>query len=149
MKTDHQYGVGRRLLVAARLGAIIVACAVATGCSTNAPKYNTNFENVGKLRSATLEPVKIGPVTKVAGAKPDVDKLTIRGGTYQSPAGSYTEYFRDALQQEFGDARLLDPNSKVEISGVLVRNVLDGSGMSVGFAEMEVRLQVKRDGRVA
>ncbi len=123
--------------------------AIASGCATNAPKYNSNFDNVGKLRAANLAPVKIGAITKDAGAKPDVDKLTIRGGTYKSPNGSFTSYLQEALRQEFDDARLLDPQSKIEINGVLIQNVLDASGFSSAYAEIEARLKVNRGGTVA
>ncbi len=137
------------MLTKSQCCALLVVCAIAMGCSTNAPKYNSNMDNVGKLRAANLAPTNIGPISKDPTAKVNVDKLTIRAGTYSSPYGSFTAFLQEALKQEFEDARLLDPNSKIEISGVLVRNVLDGSGASLGFAEMEARLMVKRDGATA
>jgi hypothetical protein len=127
---------------------VLAACMLFTGCATTAPKYNTNFDNVAKLRAADLAPAKIAVMTKESGAKSDVDSLTIRGGSYKSPYGSYTAYVREALKQEFNDARLDDPNSTVEVGGVLLRNVLDASGFSRAFAEIEARIQVKRDQKI-
>jgi hypothetical protein len=126
-------------------GGILAACALSAGCATVAPKYNTDFDNVGKLRSASLAPTRIGSITKDPGAKHDVDALTLRGGTLQSPYGSYTAYLREALQQEFEDARLLDPSSQLEVSGVLLQNDID-PGMSTGSATAAARLSIRRGG---
>jgi len=134
--------------VLARLAGVLLLCAGMVGCATNAPNYNSDFGNIGKLRDAGLAPVRIGEVTKVEKAKPDVDSLTIRGGKYKSPYGSFTAFLQEALRQEFGDARLIDPASNVEISGLLLKNVLDASGFSTAFAEMEARLTVKRRDQV-
>lgn len=130
-----------------RLTGVVVLVATLNACSMVAPKYNTNFDNVGKLRGAALQPVTVGAFAKEAKGD-DVDRLTIRGSSLNSPNGSYTAYLREAIRQELDDARLLDPKSQIELSGVLVRNELDGSGISLGFAEIEARFIVKRDGKV-
>ncbi|HPR05472.1 MAG TPA: hypothetical protein PK620_11885 [Denitromonas sp.] len=130
-----------------RLMGVVMLTATLSACSMVAPKYNTNFDNVDKLRSAKLEPVTVGAFA--TGEKgDDVNRLTIRGSSYKSPNGSYTAYLQEAVRQELDDARLLDPKSQVELSGVLVRNELDGSGISTGFAEIEARFVVKRDGKI-
>jgi hypothetical protein len=128
------------------LGGMIALSALA-GCATNAPKYNSDFDNVGKLRSADLAPARIGAITKDEKAKEDVDHVTLRGGALQSPYGSYTAYLREALQEEFEDARLLDANSQIEVAGVLLKNTVD-TGVSTGSAEVSARLNVKRAGTV-
>jgi hypothetical protein len=106
-----------------------------TGCSTIAPKYNTDFNNISQLRREKLNPARVGTVTKETAAKSDVDSLAIRGGTYESPYGSYTAYLAEALKQELDDARLLDPLSQIEVSAVLLRNSLN-AGFSTGEAEI-------------
>lgn len=131
----------------ARLTGAFMLTATLGACSLVAPRYNTNFDNVDKLQAAKLEPMAVGPITK-GGKGGDVDRLTIRGSSYNSPTGAYTSYLQDAIRQELDDARLLDPKSKIELSGVLVRNELDGSGISLGYAEIEARFVVKRDGTV-
>jgi len=125
-----------------------------SGCSTIAPKYNTDFNNISHMRKAKLNPVKVGAITKditvqeVNAVQSDVDHLTVRGGTYVSPYGSFTAYIEEALKQELEDARLLDKNSEIEVSGVLLKNILDGSGTSIGIAEIEVRFVVRKAGDV-
>lgn len=119
-----------------------------TGCSTIAPKYNTDFNNIGQLRREKLMPARVGSVTKQADANSDVDSLTIRGGSYLSPYGSYTAYLAEALKQELDDARLLDPQSQIEVSAVLLKNVLDASGFSTGVAEIEARFIVRNAGTI-
>ena len=118
------------------------------GCSTIAPRYNTDFNNISQMRKEKLNPVKIGSVTKDPTAQEDVEYLTVRGGRYVSPNGTFTAYIEEALKQELEDARLLDPNSQIELSGVLLKNMLDGSGTSIGIAEIEVRFVVRKSGDV-
>lgn len=115
-----------------------------SACSTVAPKYNSNFDNVAALRSQPLRPIKVGDVTKEQDAKTNVDKLTIRAGDYASPYGSFTAYLQNALKQELDDARLLDANSDLQISGVLLKNQLDASGASKAYAAVEARFIVRQ-----
>jgi len=120
-----------------------------TGCSGLAPKYNTDFNNITQLRTERLKlnPVRVGPVTKDP-ATSDVDRLTIRGGSYSSPYGSFTAYLEAALKQELEDARLLNPTSSIELSAVLLRNSLDASGIVTGVAEIEARFTVRNRGEI-
>jgi hypothetical protein len=128
--------------VASRISFSLLALCMAA-CSTTAPKYTANFDNISALRSQQLAPVKVGTFTKESGAKKDVDKLTIRGGSYVSPYGSFTEYL-----QELDDARLLDASADTEVTGVLLRNELDASGVAKAYAEVEARFVVRRGGTV-
>lgn len=130
-----------------RLLSAVVVTGALSACSMIAPKYNTNFDNVDRLRSVQLESVTVGAFEKDAKAY-DVNRLTIRGSSLNSPYGSYTAYLQEALRQELDDARLLDPKSHIELSGVLMRNELDGSGITTGYAEIEARFVVRRDGKV-
>jgi hypothetical protein len=131
------------------LSAVLVAAGL-TGCAHQAPRYPTNHAAAIELKEAGLAPVTVGSIVKTAtkGAKKDVDKLTIRGGILQSPYGSYTEYFRAALRDELDHAELLKDNADVTIEGVLLRNEIDASGVSIGYAEIEAQLIVKRNGTV-
>jgi hypothetical protein len=119
-----------------------------TGCSTIAPRYNTDFNNISQMRREKLNPVKVGSVTKDLTAKEDVEYLSIRGTTYESPNGTFTAYIEEALKQELEDARLLNSTSQIEVSGVLLKNMLDGSGFSIGVAEIAVRFVVRKSGEV-
>jgi hypothetical protein len=130
-----------------RIFVLSLFCAMLSACTTVAPRYNTNFDNVQKLRNAKLEPVRLGEFDKDPSSKNDVNGLKIRGGNFESPYGSYVAYLLEAVKQELDDARLLDPKSSVEISSLLIKNEID-VGMSVGFTEIEARFIVKRDGQV-
>ncbi len=120
-----------------------------TECSTVAPKYNTDFNNITQLRTERLKlnPVRVGSVTKDPAGTLDVDLLTIRGGSYLSPNGSFTAYLEEALKQELGDARLLNPTSPIEVSAVLLRNSLDAD-IATGVAEIEARFTVRNRGEI-
>lgn len=116
-----------------------------TGCATIALKYNTDFNHISPLRKEKLNPVRVAPVTKDPTA--NVDSLTIRGSSYLSPYGSYADYLAEALKQELDDAQLLNPNSQIEVSAVLLRNSLD-AGISIGVAEVEARFVVRKAGEL-
>ncbi len=131
-----------------RLVPLALLALVVTGCSSIAPKYNTDFSNIAQLRRENVKAAKVASVTKDPAATADVDHLTIRGGSYLSPNGSYTAYLEEALKQELDDARLFDPASQIEVSAVLLRNTLDAAGMSTGIAEMEARFFVRNAGVV-
>jgi hypothetical protein len=118
------------------------------GCSTIAPKYNTDFNNISQMRKEKLNPVKVGAVTKDLTATEDVDHLRIRFQGYESPNGTFTAYLGEALKQELDDAQLLDPNSQIEVNAVLLKNKLDASGISIGFAEITARFVVRKAGDV-
>jgi len=127
---------------------ITVFMLLITGCSIAAPKYNTDFNNISLMRKEKIIPVKVGSVTKNNTANEDVDSLSIRGGSFNSPYGSYTAYLSEALKQELDDARLFDPTSQIEVSAVLLRNSIDASGISQGIAEIEARFMVYNAGKL-
>jgi hypothetical protein len=124
------------------IGAVLLMAGL-SACSTVAPKYNSNFDNVAALRSQQLRPIKVGDVSKEQNAKTNINKLTIRGGDYASPYGSFTAYLQNALKQELDDARLLDSSSDLQITAVLLKNQLDASGASRAYAAVEARFVVK------
>ncbi len=127
---------------------VLLIMAGLSACSTVAPKYNSNFDNVAALRGQQLKLIKVADVSKDQKAKTNVDKLTIRGGSYVSPYGSFTAYLQNALKQELDDARLLDANSDLQISGALLRNELDASGASKAYAAVEARFVVRESSTV-
>ena len=134
---------------AMRITAVVFMILSLGACSLVAPKYNASMENVDKLRDANLGKVRIGKFTSDPASKTDVNHLTIRGGSYVSPYDkSFVAYLEEAVRQEFDDARLLNTDANTEIDGVLLRNDLDGSGISIGTADIEARFLVKRDGAV-
>ncbi len=130
------------------LALCVSALFMSSGCvALVAPKYNASFSNVQTLREKNLKPLKVGAFTAKAAEGHDVNRLTIRGAAYSSPNNnSFVSYLQEALRQELYDARLFDETSTGEITGFLVRNSLDASGISVGIAEIEARFVVSDAG---
>lgn len=120
-----------------------------SGCTTVAPNFQPSMENVGALRNQRPAQVKVGAFAAGGADKEKVNQLTIRGGSFVSPYGeSYVEYLREALRQELSMAGLLNENAVVEVSGVLMRNEFDASGISLAYAVIEAQLTVKNNGVV-
>lgn len=137
------------MINAMRICSTLLVVLTLGACSFVAPKYNSSPENVNRLRDAGLGKVKVGEFAADPQAKNNVDKLTIRGSSYASPYNkSFAAYLKESLRQELEDARLLDAGADAEVSGVLLRNELDGSGFSIGTADIEARFRVRRDGTV-
>jgi hypothetical protein len=124
----------------------LVAAAVLAGCAATAPRYPTNYPAVTELRAAGLAPVRVNAFTAAPGADRRIESLTIRGGKLSSPYGTYVAYLSEALKDDLDHAGLLDEQSGVALDGVLIRNSIDGSGFTTGFAEIEARLTVSRAG---
>lgn len=133
-----------------RIKTIIAAVMLAgtAACASVAPKYTPVPDNVNRLRDAGIGPVKLGEFKADPANAEAVNQLSIRGGAYSSPyEGSFVNYLREAVRQDLEDARLISPDSKVEVAGVLIRNELS-AGMSKGTAAIEARFTVTRDTKV-
>jgi hypothetical protein len=62
-----------------------------------------------------------------------------------SPVGdSFGIYLSNAMEQEFAVAGDLSPNAKFEVSGVLLKNDIDASGLSRGEGTISARFVVRR-----
>lgn len=127
----------------------VMVSVLVVGCTTTAPTYQASFENVQKLKSSGTTPVKVGTFAVDSNNKDKVENLTIRGGSFLSPYdGSYVSYLRAALHQEFYDAGRLSDTSNVVITGVLLNNEIDASGISVGTAAISAQFTVSKDNQV-
>lgn len=122
----------------------LLFASILTGCSTTAPVYQTDFGSVNAMKNYDLEKMH---VSNVSMAKPSLEKISIRGGTMNSPYGTYAGYFKHALQEQLKQAGAFDAGSPLEISCVVTRNELDGSGSSIGTADLAGNFIVKRGGQ--
>ncbi len=121
----------------------VAALLLSTGCAIKAPQYNAALDNVEQLKKAPAT-VKLGSFTVAAGASPSIG---LRGSPMESPVGAdYAAYLADALQKELKLAGKLDPNSKLEISGQLLKNDIAAAGIITNSGEVEARFVVKNDG---
>ena len=119
-----------------------------SACSMMAPKYTFAPDQVQVLRGATLAPAKLGAVT-AQGNEAHNDSITLRGSGMHSPYGSYAQYLQEALTQDLREARLLDAQSSIEISAVLLKNDIDAKGFVTASADIEARFTVKHASQVA
>jgi hypothetical protein len=60
----------------------------------------------------------------------------------------YGDYLASALRQELELAKLENPQSRLEVSGVLVKNNIDAGGISTNEGQIEARFIVKRADQV-
>lgn len=124
------------------LGAIAIAL-VATGCAMQAPRYQVSLDNMEVLKKSPAS-VSLGAFSVQSGSG---GPISLRGNPMTSPVGAdYAAYLADALRQELELAGKLDPKSKIEISGLLLKNDIAAGGISTNSGEVEARIIVKNNG---
>lgn len=124
--------------------ALLLAASLA-GCSMQAPNYRPSVSNVQNMRDLPRS-VNVGSFSPKDGDEAKVTQISMRGSTLVSPYGSFSAYVAAALKQELYDAGKLDPVSNLVITGVLVRNAVDASGINTGTADVEVEFTLGQDG---
>jgi hypothetical protein len=127
---------------------LFVAAIVAlqTGCASTAPRYDANYSAVQDLKSAGIAAVAVNDFAADPKSAKVIESLTIRGGKYSSPAGTFARYVSNALRLELDSARAGNAQPAIIIDGVLLRNELNAAGFSTGFAILELALTVKSGG---
>ncbi len=117
------------------------------GCATKAPPYQPSIDNVQQLKAVAPKGVKLGEFTVDVDAK-NATSIGIRASSMSSSVGSnYADYVAQALRDELSLAGRIDPNSNIEISGVLMGTDID-TGMAKGSGYIEARFMVKNQGKV-
>lgn len=114
-----------------------------TGCSTPAPQYSASLDNVAALKQGGDAKAKVGTFMTVK-AKGNANPISLRGTAMTSPyQGSYANYVTEALKQELTTAGKYAADASTEITGTLLKNDLDASGINTGDGNIEVRFVVK------
>jgi hypothetical protein len=135
----------------ARIFAAAFAVLLASGCAMQAPRYQALIDNVEVIKQAPNS-VSLGGFSVQAGSPAAASggtTLSVRASPMNSPVGTdYAAYLADALSQELIVAKKLDPKSKIEISGKLVKNDISAGGFSTNSGEIEAQFVVKKDGVV-
>jgi len=122
---------------------LILSILFVSGCTSFAPPYQPDFELVNKLKSMDIPAMKTGKFTE---QNESVNKITIRGGPMVSPHDkSYAKYLEKALEEELKQSELWDKSSNIVISGTLLVNELDGSGISVGESDISANFVVTKN----
>lgn len=123
-------------------------CALFVGCAGPSPSYSPSIDNVELLKKGGLETMKVGQVGVTPGM-PGASAISLRGSSMVSVVGThYGDYLASALRQELELAKRQDPQSKLEVSGVLVKNNIDAGGISTNEGQIEARFIVKRADQV-
>lgn len=127
-----------------RAPAALAIVVLATGCAMQAPRYQPSLDNVELLKKSVGAPVALGAFTVQPGVS---GSIGLRANSMTSSVGGdYAAYLGDALTQELKLAGKLDAASKLEISGVLLKNDIAAGGLATNSGEVEARFMVKNAG---
>lgn len=125
-----------------------VISAMGSGCSLMAPQYNPSIDNVQKLKDAGELSAKIGTFDS-AKDPANANPISLRGSSLSSPyQASYAAYLAEALKQEMSLAGKYNAGASAEVSGVLLKNDLDSSGISLGVGDIQARFIVTAAGQI-
>lgn len=141
-------GQGERMQRSMTIAMALAVAIFSTGCSMMAPQYTASLDNVQKLKDAGAYTAKVGNFSS-APDKDNANPISLRGSSMVSPyQESYAAYLAEALKQELDLAKRLSPDASIEITGTLLKNDVDASGMSVGTVDLQARFVVMRSGAV-
>ena len=116
-----------------------------SGCTMTSPQYQPDFSVTNDLKDADLQQVSVGDFSS---AKESVDRISIRGSTMISIfGGSYSEYLEHALVEQLRQAAIYREGAPIVITGTLLNNDFDGSGVSIGEANIAANFVVVKDGK--
>jgi hypothetical protein len=137
---DHGVNFQRVRILAPQL-LLAFAVAAAGGCSLPVARYEASYDNVKTLAGASADGVAVDGFT----ASGSGATLSMRGvDRAASPVGDgFGDYLRDALEQEFRRAKLLDADAPTRISGDVVENRFR---TWKGETIVSVEFVVRRDG---
>ncbi len=125
-----------------KLTIVFIAIILASGCSSVAPQYQSDFSLINDLKEMNIPPLKSGTFLD----HESVNSITLRGGAMTSPFNnSYAEYLKKALEEDLKQSGHWDSHSKIIISGELVKNELDASGFSIGESDITAKFIVSKD----
>lgn len=126
-----------------RTAVIVLSCVALSACAIGTPRYSPQPQVQSVLRNGDFQSIALG---EISANEPSLESITIRGTPLTPSTGSFTGDIRQALELELSQAGLLLPGSGARISGTLLKNDLDGRGMSEGHASVSVEFVVHRDG---
>jgi hypothetical protein len=126
---------------------IATACLGLGACATiKAPPYQSSIENVQALQGSSGK-ASVGAVKVDEAKATELNSISLRTNTMQSPYGDYAGYLKEALRADLVAAGKYDQNSPRAINAVLTRNSLE-AGADKGLAEVAARFTVTEGGKV-
>jgi hypothetical protein len=126
---------------------LIAGLLTLAGCATTpAPVYQPSVANTEMLLKQPK--TSLGVATFNAASDVDDARLGIRGSSLTSASnGKFSAYLHDATVTELKTAGRWDPNARLQISGTLERNHLDGGSIKTGSAELGAHFVITKDGQ--
>lgn len=123
---------------------VALSCALTACASVDAAKYAPSVDNLQTLKSSGTVEARIKPF-EAPESHDNPYPVHLRAARMHSPVGdSFGTYLSNAMEQEFAVAGDLSPNAKFEVSGVLLKNDIDASGLSHGEGTISARFVVRR-----
>lgn len=127
---------------------LVATISLLAGCATSAPPYAVSIPAIQTLKNGSSSGVSVGEFT-AQGSAANNESISIRGNSMVSPQGTFAKYLQNALVQELTDAKLLNPQSQIQITATLLKNDISAGGFITASAEIEARFVVKRGAQVA
>lgn len=116
------------------------------GCANLvAPPYSPDYETLDRLKAAAVGKLQVAPTRPTEPAAP-VNRITLRGASMASPAGTFTKYLEQALIRDLQEIGALDAAASTRLDSLVLKNDIDVSGLSTGTGVMEVEIGITRSG---
>ncbi|MEM5537204.1 hypothetical protein WNY58_12475 [Neptuniibacter pectenicola] len=128
-----------------RLVGLVFCVAILGGCASfEAPLYSPDYQIIDALKSEPLNKLSLGEFSPMD-PQAAVNKISLRAAGLKAKQGTFTLYFKDALQSDLVELGIYDEASPFKISVELLENDIDISGLSKGFGVMTINLKIKQD----
>jgi hypothetical protein len=125
---------------------LVAVVTLASGCAITLPPPTASADTVRALRDADIQPMRVGAFT-VDAANTQGSSVSLRGNSVAPAQGNFADHLAQAARAELAAAGKLDEKSARVLSGVLVRNDVDASGVSVGTANHVARFRLDVEGK--
>lgn len=134
----------RRTLV---ISSALVLLFALSACVQRPLSYTPNLANLEALKASGIAPVKTGRFELAPGKDSKIDRdISARALTVISPNNnSFASFLGSALTQDLRAAGKFDPDSKIVVSGMLTRNLLEAP-IGTGRGVLAATFAVTRDG---
>jgi len=127
---------------------MVVLLTLICGCTLMAPGYTPDYSVLDSLKRQKLTKIAVEPVSP-KDADATVNKISLRGiNSLVSPSESFAKYLEDAIISDLTDVNLLDQNSSLRLTVMLLKNDLDLSNFSYGYGSIQAQFGLNRDGVV-
>ena len=126
---------------------LLLCVALLPGCALQAEKYEVAAENIQILKRNLKSDVSVGKFAVDPANKDVINNITFRGSSFESPYNkSYGAYLQAAITEDLKQASHYSDKSGIKISGLLLKNEFDASGVNIGTASIEARVIVNNSG---